>query len=115
MLSLGMKFIPKTESLKWRNVFSKFEDFRRRMNNKMFFFVEKTPGIFIRDKTFRIKSKWNRAEKYKDVNDFCYNVSDRLNDLFQNTMGMKRSQNMSNQEKAALRNLHLNNKCRCNH
>jgi len=77
------------------------------MNNKMFFFVEKTPGIFV-DKTLRIKSKWNCAEEYKDVNDFCYNIRDRLNGLFQNTMGMKRSQNMSNQEKAALRNLHLN-------
>jgi len=25
------------------------------MNNKMFFFVEKTPGMFVQDKTFRMK------------------------------------------------------------
>ena len=35
VLSLGMKFIPKTEVSSWRKVFSKFEDFRRKMNNKM--------------------------------------------------------------------------------
>ena len=56
VLSLGMKFIPKTQSLMWKKNFSNFEDFRRRMNNKMFFFVEKTPGIFVHDKTFRIKN-----------------------------------------------------------
>ena len=103
-----MKFIPKTESLKWKRVFSNFEDFRRRMNNKMFFFVEKTPGTFVRDKTFRIKSLWSCAEEYNNVNRFCYDIRDRLNVLFQSTMGMKRSQNMSNQEKTALRKLHLN-------
>jgi len=39
VLSLGMKFIPKTQSLQWKNNFANFEDFRRRLNNKMFFFV----------------------------------------------------------------------------
>ena len=48
---------------------------------------------------------WNCAEEYKDVNDLCY-VRDRLNSLFQITMGMKQSQNMSTQEK--LRKLHRN-------
>jgi len=57
--SLGIKFIPKTECLKWKNVCSKFEDFRRRMNNKMFFFVENPPGYYVRDKFFRIKNTWN--------------------------------------------------------
>ena len=37
VLSLGMKFIPRSEVPKWKNVFSKFQDFRRRMNNKMSF------------------------------------------------------------------------------
>ena len=44
------------------------------MNNKMFFFVEKSPGTFVRDKTFRIKSSWNCMEEYNDVNKFCFNV-----------------------------------------
>ena len=56
VLSLGMKFIPKSATLKWKNIFSNFENFRQRMNNKMFFFVENSPGTFVRDKTFRMKS-----------------------------------------------------------
>ena len=48
VISLGMKFIPKSNTLKWRNMFSNFEKFRQRMNNKMFFFVENAPGTFIR-------------------------------------------------------------------
>ena len=103
VLSLGMKFIPKTQSIKWKNNFSNFEDFKRRMNNKMLFFVETTPGTFVQNKSFRIKSSWNCMEEYKNVNTFCFNVRDRLDDVFQKTFGMKRSQNLSNQEKTALR------------
>ena len=55
VLSLGMKFIPRSEVPKWKNVFSKFQDFRRRMNNKMFFFVEKIPGTF--EKMIHFESK----------------------------------------------------------
>ena len=72
--------------------FSKFEDFRREFCSRQIL----------------LDQMRNYAEEYKDVNDFCYNVRGRLTSLFQNTMGMKQSQNMSNQEKAALRNLHLN-------
>ena len=108
VLSLGMKFIPKTQSLMWKRNFSNFEDFRRRMNNKMFFFVEKTPGTFIRDKTFRIKNTWNCMEEYRNVNKFCFDVRDRLDEVFQKTMGMNRSQNMSNKEKTALKSLQRN-------
>ena len=32
VLSLGMKFIPKTQSISWKNNFSNFEDFKRIMN-----------------------------------------------------------------------------------
>ena len=42
-------------------------------------------------------------EEYKSVNDFCFNVQDRLDNVFQKTLGIKRSQNMSNQEKTALK------------
>ena len=106
VLSLGMKFIPKTKSLIWKKNFSNFEDFRRRMNNKMFFFVEKTPGTFVREKTFRIKSSWSciMMEKYKKQNKFCFDVRDRLKEVFQKTMGMTRSQNVSNKEKNGIEN-----------
>ena len=46
--------------------------------------------------------------KYNDVNKFCFDVQNRLDKVFQRTLGMKRAQNMSNQEKTALRILHLN-------
>ena len=49
-LSLGMKFIPKSDTLKWKNMFSNFENFRQRMDNKMFFFVENAPETFVRGK-----------------------------------------------------------------
>ena len=108
VLSLGMKFIPKSDTLKWKNIFSNFENFRQRMNNKMFFFVENSPGTFVRDKTFRMKSSWSCMREYNGVNKFCFDFRDRLNEVFQHTMVMKRAQNMSNQEKTALRILHRN-------
>ena len=46
--------------------------------------------------------------EYNSVNKFCFDVRDRLDEVFQRTMGMKRAQNMSNQEKTALRILHRN-------
>ena len=94
-----MKFIPKTEVFKWKNVFSKFEDFRRRMNNKMFFFIEKTPGVYERDKQFRVKSSWSCGEDFNDVNNFCWKVRENLRSLFENNIGIKRAQNFSNKEK----------------
>ena len=67
---------------------SNFEDFRQRMNNKMFFFVEKIVS-------------W--INFFGSVNKFCFDVRVRLDGVFQESMGMKRSQNMSNKEKTALR------------
>ena len=93
------------------NVLSEFEDFRRRMNNKMFFLRGKTPGNYVRDKSFRIKSMWNCEKEYKDVNDFCYTARDKMNDLFQNTMGMKRSQKHVQQRKNSIEKVTSQQKC----
>ena len=71
--------------------------------------MENAPGTFVWDKTFQMKSLWSCMQEYNDVNKFCFDVRDRLDEVFQRTMGMKRAQNMSNQEKAALRIL-LRNK-----
>ena len=78
------------------------------MNDKMFFFVEQTPGTFIGDKTFWIKNSWSCMEEYRHVNNFCHDVRDRLDAVFQNKMGMQRAQNMSNQEKTVLKFQHEN-------
>ena len=42
-------------------------------------------------------------QEYNKVNKFYIDVQDRLDEVFQRTMGMKRAHNMSNQEKTALR------------
>ena len=47
-------------------------------------------------------------EEYNDVNKFCFNVRDRLDTVFQKILGTKRSQNMSNKEKTALKVLQQN-------
>ena len=70
VLSLGMKFIPKSDTLKWTNIFSIFECFRQRMNNKIFFFVENSPGTFVQTKTFQMKSSWSCMREYNDANNF---------------------------------------------
>jgi hypothetical protein len=78
-------------------MFSNFESFKQRMNNKMFFFVENTPGTLY--KTFRMKNSWSCMQEYNSVNKFYFDARDRLDEVFQHTTGMKRAQNMSNQEK----------------
>ena len=105
VLSLGMKFIPRSEAPKWKNVFSKFEDFRRRMNNKMFFFVEKSPVTFVKDDSFRIKSSWVAPSEFNDVNTFCWNVREHLQTLFESRFLSGKSPNLSNKEPSALRKL----------
>ena len=54
VFSLGTKFIPIWKKMKIKKSFAKFEDFRRRMSNKVYF-SETTPGTFVRDKNFHIK------------------------------------------------------------
>ena len=73
----------------------------------MFFFVEQTPQTFVRDKTFQIKKSWSCIDEYRIVNKFCYGVRDRLNDVFQNKMGMKRAQIKTSALHALIKNLTL--------
>ena len=47
-------------------------------------------------------------EEYRNVNKFCFDVRDRLDGVFQESMGIQRSQNMSNKEKTTLRILQRN-------
>ena len=54
VFSLGTKFIPVWKQMKVQNPFAKFEDFRRRMSNKVYF-TETTPGTFVKNKNFHIK------------------------------------------------------------
>ena len=51
----------KSEMSNWRKVFSIYnsEDIRRRMNNKTFFFIEKSPSVNVREQKFHVKSIWS--------------------------------------------------------
>ena len=55
VLSLGTKFIPKWRDNNLKNTFKKFGDFKRRLQNCMFF-SETTPGTFCLDKQFHLKN-----------------------------------------------------------
>ena len=48
VLSLGSKFIPKWRDANLKFTFKKFEDFKRRLQNKMYF-SETAPGTFCFD------------------------------------------------------------------
>ena len=57
VFSLGTKFIPQWKSIKIKKPFSKFEDFRRRRTNKMFF-EEVSRGKFVRNPKFKLKNNF---------------------------------------------------------
>ena len=61
VFSLGTKFIPVWKTMKIVKPFSKFEDFRRRMTNKVFF-EETTAGTFVKNKTFISKGIFGRTK-----------------------------------------------------
>ena len=62
---------------------SNFENFRQRMDNKMFFFVENTPGTFVRDKKIRMKRvRGVCTQEYNSVNNFYVGIRDRLDEVF---------------------------------
>ena len=43
------------------------EDVRRRMNNKMFFFIEKSPSVNVREQKFHVKSIWSSRQNYSKI------------------------------------------------
>ena len=76
--------------------FAGFNEFRRRMTNKMFF-EETSPGNFERNKTFRIKSNHWVDERYNEIDNFCFKLRDGITNLFEK-FPMEIKQNLSNQE-----------------
>ena len=48
VLSLGSKFIPKRRDANLKFTFKKFEDFKKRLQNKIYF-LETAPGTFCFD------------------------------------------------------------------
>ena len=57
VLSLGTKFIPKWKFEKRNNALKFFNDFIRKMNNKVYF-TETKPGVFERNAKFKLKTNF---------------------------------------------------------
>ena len=70
-----------------------------------YFFLESESkqGVFEKNKKFRLKSYFVPPIEYTAVNNFCWNVRDAINVLFETNITEK--QNLSNQEKRALKML----------
>ena len=58
----------KSEMSNWRKVFSihNSEDMRR-MNNKTFFFIEKSPSVNVREQKFHVKSIWSSRQNSSKI------------------------------------------------
>ena len=96
VFSLGMKFIPVWKKVSVIKPFDGFNDFRRKMINKMFF-EETKPGVFERNKNFHIKSnRWVDAQ-YNEIDNFCFNLRDGILNIFENT-NLEVSKNLSDNE-----------------
>ena len=73
------------------NTFKRFNDFKKQMNNKAFFFEsESKPGVFEKNKKFCLKNNFVPPTEYTAVNKFCWNVRDAINILFET--GIKEKQ-----------------------
>ena len=83
VLSLGTKFIPKWEKTKTTQTFKWFNDFKNKLNRKVYNFYESKPGVFEKDNLFYVKNKSVPLVEYTAVNTFCWNVRDGINILFE--------------------------------
>ena len=77
VFSLGTKFIPKWKNVKIKKPFSKFEDFRRRMTNKMFF-EEVSPGSCVRNPKFRLQNNFGYRSNTKKLMNFVLGLETTL-------------------------------------
>ena len=72
------------------------------MHNKVYF-TETKPGVFEKNSKFKLKTNFVANTKYKEA--FGWRVRDRINDAIEQMTKIKYTQNLSNKEKTALRNL----------
>ena len=104
VLSVGTKFIPKWRDANLKFTFKKFEDFKRRLQNKMYF-SETTPGTFCLDKQFHLKSHFVAKDTYNEVDEFCWQLRDGINEMVENHVKKDVISNLNFKEKKALRKL----------
>ena len=104
VLSLGTKFIPKWRDANLKFAFRKFDDFKRRLQKKMYF-LETSPGTFCLDKQFHLKNRFVAENTYNEVDEFCWQLRDGINELIENQVKFDVTSNLSGKEKRALHKL----------
>ena len=100
VLSLGTKFIPKWRDANLKFAFRKFDDFKRRLRNKMYF-LETSPGIFCLDKQFHLKNRFVAENTHNEVDVFCWQLRDGIIELIENQVKFDVRTNLSGKEKQA--------------
>ena len=83
-----------------------FENFRKKLNNRVYF-TETFPGIFERDKNFKLKLSYTVFKEYNAVNEFCFRIRNRISYLMIKSDKDKVFQNISTQKKKELYHLIL--------
>ena len=86
--------------------FSKFEDFHRRVSNKVVF-EETTPSTFVINKNFLIKGNFWTAKMYNEIDSFCYNIRDGIANLIDGQSKVLK-QNLCKQEFNELQKIIVN-------
>jgi len=109
VLSFGTKFIPKWKKTNTSHTFKWFNEFKNKLNKKVFQFLESNSklGGLEKKNLFYVKHKSVPLTEYAAINTFCWNIRDGINVLFEKDIMGK--QNMSNKEKKAL-NLLIKNR-----
>ena len=77
VLSLGTKFIPKWKFEKRNNAFRFFNDFVRRMQNKVYFTKAK-PGVYKRDSKYKLKTDFVAYKQYKAFDALGWKIRERI-------------------------------------
>ena len=71
VLSLGTKFIPKWKKTKTTQTFKWFNDFKNKLNRKVYHFYESKPGVFEKKSIFHTQKQSVPLIEYTAVNTFC--------------------------------------------
>ena len=69
------------------------------------FFVETTQGTYFLNKQFRLKNYFVAKESANEIDEFCWQLRDGINDIVENVVQSDVSSNLSGKEKRALHKL----------
>ena len=63
------------------------------------FFVETTLEIFCESKQFRLKNHYVAKDTFNEIDEFCWQLKDGINDIVENQIKFDCSVNLSTKEK----------------